>query len=111
MNVLGLCGKNKRRDVFNFLKNENASIYFLQDTHSTDNETKNIYVYFGYTCYFSNNNSSSRGVATFIDNNIDLKFNSLLSDEEGNLLQHRIMNNTSVKSLKKIQTKREGSIS
>ena len=39
VNAQGLGDKNKRKDVFNFLKEKKASIYFIQDTHFTDSET------------------------------------------------------------------------
>ena len=86
MNAQGLEDKNKRKDVFNYLKDKKASIYFIQDTHFTDKDRKNIYIEFGYTCQFSNNNSNSRGVAIFINNTLDFKMNSIFTDNEGNLI-------------------------
>ena len=86
MNAQGLRDKNKRKDVFNFLKNKNASIYFVQDTHFTDEEMKTIYIDFGFTCYFNNNDSRSRGVATFISKNIDFNLSTEYADKGGNLL-------------------------
>lgn len=86
VNAQGLGDKNKRKDVFNFLKEKKASIYFIQDTHFTDSEVKHIYIEFGYTSYFSNNSSNSRGVAIFIDNKLDFKMNSIFTDKEGNLI-------------------------
>ena len=86
MNAQGLSDKNKRKDVFNFLKNKNATIYFVQDTHFTDSEIKSIYIEFGYMCYFSNKDSRSRGVAIFISKKIDFKLISEDADNEGNLL-------------------------
>lgn len=33
LNCRGLAGMEKRRDVLNYIKQKNCSIYFLQDTH------------------------------------------------------------------------------
>ena len=86
VNAQGLGDKNKRKDVFNYLKDKKASIYFIQDTHFTDIDRKNIYIEFGYTSFFSNYNSYSRGVAIFIDKRLDFKMNSVYTDNEGNLI-------------------------
>ena len=86
MNAQGLRDKNKRKDVFNFLKNKNASIYSVQDTNFTDEEMKTIYIDFGFTYYFNNNDSRSRGVATFISKNIDFNLSTEYADKGGNLL-------------------------
>ena len=86
MNAQGLSDKNKRKDVFNFLKSKKGTIYFLQDTHFTDTEINCIYIEFGFRCYFSNFRSSSRGVAFFISNDVDFKLFSKYNDEEGNML-------------------------
>ena len=36
LNVGGLGNSSKRADTLNYLKSGNYTIYFLQDTHSTD---------------------------------------------------------------------------
>ena len=34
-NVRGLCDTMKRKEVFQFLRDKNADLYFLQEIHST----------------------------------------------------------------------------
>jgi len=86
MNVQGLGDREKRNDVINLLKSKKFSICMLQDTHFTVPEEKYIRSIWGYECFFSNNNSQSRGVATFINNTFDFKLISLEQDTNGNLL-------------------------
>ena len=86
MNAQGLRDRSKREDVFDYLKSKKGHIYFLQDTHFTDEDIKQIYRETGMTVYLSNGNNYARGVATFIDKQIDFKVKSLLKDEEGNML-------------------------
>ena len=84
LNCQGLGGKEKRKDVLNFLKQKKYSIYFVQDTHFTEKEEKYIRTQWGYECFFSSFNSQSRGVALFINNNFEFKMNRIKRDREGN---------------------------
>ena len=52
MNCQGLGDVNKRKDLFNFLKQKKYSIYFLQDTHFTEKEEKYIRSMWGFECFF-----------------------------------------------------------
>ena len=70
-NVQGLGNAQKRRDVFQFLRQKNASICFLQDTHFTDKQETNIRSEWGYECYFNCFTSQSRGVAILFNSNFD----------------------------------------
>ena len=86
MNTQGLGDKNKRKDVLNFLKGKNFSIYFIQDTHFTKNEENYIRAQWGYQCYFCSHTSQSRGVAILINNNFEFKLLNEEKDNSGNLL-------------------------
>ena len=86
MNAKGLRDKSKRLDVFDYLKSRKGSIYFLQDTHFIDDDMKHIYVEFGFDVSYSNFNTCSRGVATFINKNLDFKLHSKHTDNNGNML-------------------------
>ena len=86
MNVQGLGDKNKRLDVIDFLKQQKGSIYFLQDTHFTDDLIKQIYLEVNLQCYFNNFSSQSRGVAIFISNTLDFQLKSINRDTDGNML-------------------------
>ena len=84
MNTQGLSDKLKRRDTFNFLKSKKYAVYFLQDTHFTNNEENYIRSLWGYECYFSNFSSQSRGVAILLNNNFEFKLHNIKRDENGN---------------------------
>ena len=43
LNCRGLHGNNKRRDLFNYLKDLKYHIYCLQDTHFTKDQEQKIY--------------------------------------------------------------------
>ena len=60
-NVQGLGNSQKRRDVFQYLRQKNSSIYFLQDTHFTEKQEQYIRSEWGYDCYFNSFTSQSRG--------------------------------------------------
>ena len=77
---------DKRSDTFNFLKNKNHSVYFLQDTHFTTKEQNYIRTQWGFECYFSNYSSQSRGVAILFNNKFEFKVLKVTKDENGNKL-------------------------
>ena len=52
VNCQGLGGKEKRKDVLNFLKQKKLAIYCLQDTHFTEKEQNYIRTQWGYECFF-----------------------------------------------------------
>ena len=86
LNCQGLGGKDKRKDVLNFLKQKKYSIYCIQDTHFTEKEEKYIRTKWGYECFFSSFNSQSRGVAILLNNNFEYKLHRLKKDRDGNKL-------------------------
>ena len=86
LNCQGLGGKDKRKDVLNFLKQKQYSIYCLQDTHFTEKEEKYIRTQWEFETYFNSYNSQSRGVAIFMNNNFEYKLNRIKKDQLGNKL-------------------------
>ena len=62
INVRGLGGEAKRREVFHYLHKKGFSI-FLQDTHSEKKSEKLWSREFGSRIFFSHGDSQSRGVA------------------------------------------------
>ena len=52
LNTQGLGDYKKRRDVFQYLKQKNYSIIFLQDTHFSNNQEKFIRAEWGYEAVF-----------------------------------------------------------
>ena len=62
MNVRGLKDQNKRIQVFSWLKNRNASVFLLQETHSTLDSEKTWKDDWGNNeIYFSHGASNARG--------------------------------------------------
>lgn len=67
MNARGLKDENKRAQVFSWLQNRNAYIYFLQETHSTlDCETTWKENWGNNDIIFSHGTSNSRGDVFFL---------------------------------------------
>ena len=86
MNCRGLGEQSKRRDVLNYLKSKNYSIYCVQDTHFTKEEENYIRACWGYDIYMSPGRSNARGVAVLLNNNFDCRVTKQKSDNEGNLI-------------------------
>jgi exonuclease III len=86
LNCQGLGDTKKRRDVFQFLRQKEASVYFLSDTHFKPSMEKFIRSEWGFECCFSSNNSQSRGVAILFNNNFDFKITKKITDKDGNFL-------------------------
>ena len=85
-NTQGLGDYFKRRDVFQYLRQKNYSIYFLQDTHFEKNKEKQVRAEWGYECFFASFNSQSRGVAILMNNIFDFKVKDVISDTHGNYI-------------------------
>jgi exonuclease III len=86
INCQGLGDCNKRRDMFNYLRNKKFNIYFLQDTHFISDDENFIQAQWGYKAYFSSFKSNSRGVAVLLNNNFDFCITNELNDENGNYI-------------------------
>ena len=86
VNCQGLNGKQKRRDVFHFLKNKNYNIYLLQDTHLEDKIEHYVSAEWGYKAFFSSHASNSRGVAILFNNNFEFRIKTVYKGVGGNSL-------------------------
>ena len=82
LNVRGLRQKQKRREIFLFLKNQRADIYFLQETHSQDQDEKFWIAEWKNPIVFSHGKSDSKGTAVLINNN-NIKILSEDMEESG----------------------------
>ena len=73
MNVRGLKDRNKRVQVFSWLKNRNANIFLLQETHSTP-DTENIWKedWGNSNIFFSHGTSNSRGECVLLNTSCNL---------------------------------------
>lgn len=86
LNCRGLAGMEKRRDVLNYIKQKNCSIYFLQDTHFTADDYVQIRSFWGHDVYISPSASNARGTAILFNNNFEYKVLNVLKDNDCNLL-------------------------
>lgn len=86
LNCRGLGDLNKRKDVFNYLREKQFSIYCLQDTHFTAQETDTIRSQWGFECYNCPGSSNSRGVAVLFNNNFEFKVKEVIEYNTGNAL-------------------------
>lgn len=82
-NCRGLHGIEKRRDVINFLKQKQKSIYFLQDTHFTEDDVNMVRSMWGYEIFIS---PGKTGVAILFNNNFEYEIIQVTTDEIGNYL-------------------------
>lgn len=79
-NCRGLLGIEKRRDVLNFLKQKQKSIYFLQDT-LTEDGVNMVRSMWGYEIFIS---PGKTGVAILFNNNFEYEIIQVTTDEIGN---------------------------
>ena len=86
LNCQGLGDKDKRRDVLDYLRTQNYSIIFLQDTHFSCNYHNSITNEWGYKVIFNSYSSQSRGVAIFFRNNFEFKIHKTFLDLSGNVI-------------------------
>jgi len=86
MNARGLADPVKRRDVFEWLKEQNLSIVCLQDVHFKKSNLKMYEDEWGSQCEINAYTSESRGVAIMFRKGLDCKTEVVHRDETGNLL-------------------------
>lgn len=72
-NTKGLGDFKKRRKVFTWLRDNEFSIIFLQETHVTKDTADFWQNEWGYTALFSGNNSQSAGVGILFRSNVPVK--------------------------------------
>ena len=86
LNCQGLGDKNKRKDVFSYLRCRKYNIACLQDTHFTPEIENMVRAEWGYECHFSSFKSNSRGVAVLFNNNFEYKVLKETKGNDGNFL-------------------------
>ena len=82
-NVRGLGNKEKRREVFQWLRKKNYSIYMLQETHCTERSSGTWAAEWGYTAFFSGLASNKAGVAILLNNNFTFNVLKQICNKEG----------------------------
>ena len=83
LNVKGLQSDQKRRDIFNYLRNKKYSIIFLQETHSSEKDEKCWTAEWGHKCFFSHGNTNSAGVMILFQNNFEYSVKNIIRDKSG----------------------------
>ena len=86
LNVRGIGDKQKRREMFNWLKAKNISIYFLQEVHCTENTTSFWKAEWGYKTLFSCCSSAKGGVAILFNNNFAFEIERIFLDTNGRFI-------------------------
>ena len=88
LNVRGLGERLKRREVFNWLRAKQFSIYLLQETHCSENTTAtwSSECIWGYKTLFSSCTSACGGVAIFFSNNFAFQLERSYSDPKGRFI-------------------------
>ena len=85
-NCQGLNSIEKRRDVLDYLRAKDCSMYCLQDTHFSEKDEQFVKNQWGGECVFSSFSSNQRGVAILFNNNFEYKILQSKKDQNGNLL-------------------------
>ena len=83
LNVRGLGNLNKRKELFNFVKQQNLDIISLQETHFTKEDEKITENMWGGTIYNSYGSTQSAGVAILINSKCKIESKRIWGDEEG----------------------------
>lgn len=85
-NCQGLRNSDKRVDVLNYLKETNASIVCLQDTHLLDADEQSVKQIWN-DCYLHGKRTNARGVGILINNNFEYETTGCHKDSNGNYIQ------------------------
>ena len=84
LNVNGIRNQKKRDSIFSWLKENNADIVFLQETHcNSEHDNKQRSAEWGGQCIWSTCASASRGVAILVKPNIDVVLSNSEIDPYG----------------------------
>jgi exonuclease III len=82
-NCNGLGNSTKRRDVFDYLRELNANIYFLQETHWKTEMEKYIRSAWGYDVLVCGKETNKNGVAILFNNNFEYVLHDVIRDPNG----------------------------
>ena len=89
-NVCGIGDNSKRRQVFNYLKRQNADVFMLQETHSSSSVEKVWTAEWGSEIIYSHGQPNSKGVCVMFKKNLNVKVLSIKKDTKGRLLGVKI---------------------
>ena len=67
LNIRGLGNKQKRDQVFHWLRQQLSSVYFLQETHLNKDSEQNWLSEWGQKAFFSGSKTNSEGICILFD--------------------------------------------
>jgi len=82
-NCNGLNEFKKRKDVFDFLRQQQCSIYFLQETHLLFSSENFIRSCWGYSTWLAGSETNKNGVAILFNNDFEYKIHRVIRDPNG----------------------------
>lgn len=82
-NCNGILESRKRKDVFDFIRNLNCNIYFLQETHLVTKSENFIRSCWGYNVWLSGAATNKNGVGILFNNNFEYKLHKVVKDSDG----------------------------
>ena len=107
LNVRGIGNTSKRREVFNWLRSKNFSIYMPQEAQCTEN-TRYIWTSeWGYKTLFSCCSSNKAVVGILFDNNFNLKILKAFVDLNGRFVICDIETNSKLLTLANVYAPNE----
>ena len=80
----------KRKDMFEWLSDQELNIACLQDVHFTDKDIKKYEDEWGWKCIIKGSSSSSRGVAILVKRGVECEVENEHRDERGNILSVKL---------------------
>ena len=86
LNCRGLRNKVKRYDIINYLKDQNAQIICLQDTHLIETDIGDFKQLWNGEMILHGQSTNSRGVAILLSNTLNYTIKNMINDKEGNKL-------------------------
>ena len=85
-NCNGINDFKKRKDIFEYLRNKDANIFFLQETHLPLKQENFIRSNWGYSVWLAGSETNRNGVAILFNNNFEHKVHKVLRDDDGHFL-------------------------
>lgn len=87
LNVNGIVEKQKRDKLFDYIRNFNADIIFLQETHNeTEQDERTWTSEWGGTCLWNRGTHRSCGVAILFNQRAQVEITNTLKDNKGRIL-------------------------
>ena len=86
LNVRGMGDKQKRSEIFNWLRSKKFSLYLLQEVHCSNDKISIWSSEWGYKSFFSCCSSAKGGVAILFNNNFSFQILRLYSDTNGRFI-------------------------